>query len=250
MRSTQKVIKYVAMAFAILLTVGIITAIIEIISLFAGGIGGWNEADISEYKTFDYAIVETIKLDAHAGSYIIETGDVDEIQISYNRESIDVSMENDTTLKIKSDKFMFRGSNNEKIKIIIPKAMDLKKLDLDIGVGEIEVSNIETAIGKINLGVGSIKVKNSTMVEGSIDLGIGEINFTGRSDNLYLDNGIGEITATIIGNIDDYSVKADAGLGDETVNNNSSGNYSNSSAEKKIVADLGIGDIKITFQDE
>jgi len=238
------------MAFAILLTVGIITAIIEIISLFAGGIGGWNEADISEYKTFDYAIVETIKLDAHAGSYIIETGDVDEIQISYNRESIDVSMENDTTLKIKSDKFMFRGSNNEKIKIIIPKAMDLKKLDLDIGVGEIEVSNIETAIGKINLGVGSIKVKNSTMVEGSIDLGIGEINFTGRSDNLYLDNGIGEITATIIGNIDDYSVKADAGLGDETVNNNSSGNYSNSSAEKKIVADLGIGDIKITFQDE
>ena len=250
MSSAQKVIKYIAITFGIMLALGIVTAIIEVIFAVSGGFADFDDKTVDKSQKYDYAIVENIKMDVRTGNILVETGDTDEIEVRYNKNSIRVELKNDT-LRIESKSFFSIGGSRAKVKIIIPRDMELTKLDIELGVGEVSVDGVSCSTGRIDLGVGEITVKNSVMQDANLDLGIGDMEYAGDMINGRLDTGIGEVKIELAGNGQDYYIKADAGLGDEKINGKKfdEDDWKNLGASKKVTADCGIGDVRVTVNE-
>ena len=82
-----------------------------------------------------------------------------------------------------------------------------------------------------------------------LDTGIGEVNIraqiTGKSK---IDTGIGKTNLTLMGNKDDYQCTIDRGIGDLKIDNEkiSNGKYGN--GQNLIDFEIGIGAVNINFE--
>lgn len=278
MTSAQKIIKYVAMAFAIFLIVNIFSAIL--IGLYtlgnAFGLVNSNENTIMEdLKTISSEIYEisTLKIDLGYTNLHIKTGE--EFKVETNNPKISFS-ENNGSVVIKEEKnnWLSNGNNQESCLIIyIPEDMlDLDEIKLEAGAGEVTIDTLKTQGLYFNLGAGKVNIENITVTqEAEIDGGAGKIEIkSGKINNLDLDMGVGEtiLQAEItgksdidagIGNLDinlygekeNYKIDADKGIGSIKINNREVTGDSQvfGYGENYIKIDGGIGNITINFKE-
>ena len=267
MTAFQKIIKYLALAFAIFLSISIISGIcgaIFSISMFFGG----NESD---EMTSEYSVVNdvaSLSVNISAAELEINTGDKFAVETNHKYLKCE---EKDDILKISETRPLFAShSKGMKVILTIPKERIFDYVDVRAGAGTVTIDelssnmlNIELGAGKLTAqrlnalydaeidgGAGSVTIKDGNLCNADIDMGVGELNLTGElSGKSSIDYGIGETNLVLLGESDDYKIKLDKGIGKAFIDGKKMSDDSVFGAgENYIEIDGGVGELNIIFK--
>lgn len=270
MSQTQKIIKHCAVALALLLTFsifsGLFGAIFVVGSLFD---------DSKSYITYENVIdvkeksVKELEVELLSVKFIIrQSGDEfgisnsDYIEVKTTAGGIYITEKNRSLFEKRNDTvvlsipegFVFNEVSVEtgagKLEI---DGLQTKVLDLELGAGKIEFSNLEVFNeADIEGGAGAIEIKNSKFNDLTLDLGVGSFDFDGK---LYGENeinaGIGTVNMLFDGGLEDYKFDISKGIGKVTVGENVArdGDVFGTGINK-VSVDGGIGEIDIDFTEK
>ena len=275
MSQWQKVIKYMAIAFAIFLTVNIIGGIITAFACIVGvtGIAGQISSNSENMVNFSesYRGVEEIQIECKLSNLTIKEGAEFKVEAITGENKFECENKNGI-LKITEKEFSFLGNNisDSNITVYIPENAKLTnvkietgagkvkieklstdKLKLDLGAGSVKISdiNIEKET-RINGGVGKLEIENSTLNNLDLDCGVGEFKMTAKLiGNTDIDCGVGRLETNLIGKEEDYKISAKKGLGSFTINSKEIQNdttYGN--GENYIKIEAGVGSTVVRYK--
>ena len=269
MNTVQKVIKYLAMAFALFLSICIIGGIITGLAGVSFILSGANGEAAGEMQSYPVdRDISSLEIDLSAANLKIKSAD--KFSLESNHKYISVSCE-DGQLRIKETKKLFGVSSGGVTVILgIPDGFVFDGVSIDTGAGSVEIEALSADILKISLGAGEAKISNLTAnsradidggagemtIDGgrlnnlSLDMGVGELTLRSRIEGTSeLDYGVGETRLTLIGSREDYQIKLDRGLGEAKLEGESMGDTSVYGAgQNRIDIDGGVGAIKIDFE--
>ena len=277
MTTAQKVIKYIATAFAVFLIITIISAILSggyaLLNAF-GLIHTNNNIVTEDLKVISNEVKEisTLKLDLSFTNLEIKTGD--NFKVETNNSKITFT-NNNGSVKIKEENHNWLTNNNRVSNLIIYLPEDMISLDetkIETGAGNINIERLNTQSLYLELGAGDVKIENLTVTEeAKIDggvgrtelksckinslkanLGMGEFVFngilTGKSE---IDSGVGAINIDLIDNKKNYKIDVSKGLGNVTLDGQKLEiDKVYGTGENYLDIDGGIGEIKINFKEE
>lgn len=247
MSSTQKTIKYIAIAFGIFLAVNIIGGILIGISSLFGALLGIeflnNEVGESTITNFvqSYEQVEKLDIELSVSRFKIVEGDKFQVEASNTHKRFEVKQEgNKLKIKEKVKKIGILQGNNvsSDITLTIPKgtilkdvkiktgvgnttieALNTEDLDLEVGVGKLSGKQINAKNCDLKGGVGVIDLQQVQFGKLELQSGVGECILSGKiSENAEIEGGIGKIELSLIGNEDTYYIKAKTGIGSIHIN--------------------------------
>ena len=132
------------------------------------------------------------------------------------------------------------------IDIYVPEGMVFDRVDIDGGVGEHDIDYINAGELRLGGGIGKINIRDSRidrlkidggvgehiihgdMGELSIDGGVGVIKVSGSvARDIKISGGVGEIKLDMAGDINNYDVRADNGVGTIRINGEKASAYRN-----------------------
>ncbi len=284
MSSTQRVIKYCATAFAVLLAVGIITSIaglaFSVISVVSGGeisIGGWNGKTIDVSESFED--VKSLDIDNATGTLNIKIGETFKVDAENVSEKFEAKVNSSGKLTISEKSkhgflwFDFDGisSPNSKITVYLPADFVAKDVKIDTGAGNVTIEGLKSDTLLISAGAGNVKGSDMTAEEVKVDGGVGSVNLNHVNFNnvdfdcgvgslnldgylsgkTEIDCGVGSVNLDITGKLDDYDLNIDSGVGTVRLNGKKvSGSYNkDNDALNSIEVDGGVGDVNIDFME-
>ncbi len=268
MTTGQKIIKYLAILFAMMIIIniigGIASGLMGITSLFNGNKNA-NE-NVYVYTVEEINKVDNLKIDLKMSNLTIKSGETFSIQT--NNRHVKQNLSNET-LTIKENRHFNFSSNNDVI-ITIPVDKIFNKIDISMGAGNINSEDltslyldIDAGAGNITFnnlsvteefeldgGAGNITVNNSQVKNLDLDNGVGEFKFSGylfgKSE---MDMGVGNASLYLNSDIKEYNFYVDKGIGNITINDlKVSDGYKVSNDEniKSIKIDGGVGNITIS----
>lgn len=282
MSTSQKAIKYVAQAFAILLAVTIISAIgslvVNVISSVTGHsfIGNRNTINLTK----DFENVRSLKIDHSFGNLTIKSGDTFRVEAKNVSEDFraEVSPSGTLTLDENNSRVSFMwfnfsgfGSFKSHTTVYLPEDFTAKLVELDTGAGNVTIEDLATETLMLNAGAGNIKGSNVLANGVEIDGGVGNItlskvlfkdaNINSGVGNLKLsgqlvgenkiDGGVGSVHLNLNGEEEDYNIKVESGIGKIRLNGEKiSREYqSRKGTDNSIYVNAGLGDVRINFDD-
>lgn len=272
----QKVIKYLAIAFAIALIVGIITTIVRVVSSIPLTLKiGKNNSDsnnIIETSTdFENGNVASLDIDIALSDLTIKKGEY--LKVESSNKNIQCKQDKQK-IKIEERKNNWFLINNKREELIVyvPENLQFDIVNINTGAGKVNIEILNTKVLKMDLGAGETSIRNINVTEkAKIATGGGKVNINeARINELKCDLGIGatEISAKLLGDTkigtgigslkldvfgkkEEYKTKINKGLGNVTVDGKKvSDNEVVGNGENKIDIDGGIGEIKINFRGE
>lgn len=271
MSKTQRVIKYLALAFATFLIIIILSAVLSgfyFISLIF-------ESGTKDDKSYSDNITSSCNLNSNITyldidlSYIdlnIETGE----DFSINSNAYIKCNTTDDKITISEKKKINFSKANKTLVISIPSNYKFKFVDIDTGVGKVNINSITTDKLELDLGTGVAVIDNLNSYNTSIDSGAGKVEIksgnignldfdiaTGKVDitafisgNSKIDSGIGQLNLNLLGKSNDYRLMINKGIGSIKLNNSElSDNSTIGNGVNHIDIDGGIGNINIKIAD-
>lgn len=207
MTTTQKIIKYLAIAFALFLVISIFSIIFGLSREIISSINNDKKESelLEEYTTISNNVnnIESFKIDISNDDIEIKEGE--KFEVKTNDPDVKFYHEN-SKVKIKSDKtFSWHLSNSSRGTIIIylPNEFNISELDLNLGAGKIDIDKIFVETLLMDLGAGTMTTKEINVYEkATINGGAGNINiYSGTINNLNLKLGAGNasIESDLIG---------------------------------------------------
>lgn len=197
MTTTQKIIKSLAIAFALFLVISIFSIIFGLSREIISSINNDKKESelLEEYTTISNNInnIESFKIDISNDDIEIKKGE--KFEVKTNDPDVKFYHEN-SIVKIKSDKtFSWHLSNSSRGTIIIylPNEFNISELDLNLGAGKIDIDKIFVETLLMDLGAGTMTAKEINVNEkATINGGAGNINiYSGTINNLNLKLGAG-----------------------------------------------------------
>ena len=197
MTTTQKIIKYLAIAFALFLVISISSIIFGLSREIISSINNDKKESelLEEYTTISNNVynIESFKIDISNDDIEIKEGE--KFEVKTNDPDVKFYHEN-SKVKIKSDKtFSWHLSNSSRGTIIIylPNEFNISELDLNLGAGKIDIDKIFVETLLMDLGAGTMTAKEINVYEKAmINGGAGNINInSGTINNLNLKLGAG-----------------------------------------------------------
>lgn len=268
MTAFQKVIKYLAMAFAIFLTVSIIGGILSAIGLFGGLFGGDSVLEDAKVYTVSDSITE-LDIRINAADFSIRQAET--FSVESNLKHLTVK-ENDGVLTVEETKRFGITYTDAMLVLYVPEGTVFEKVDITTGAGVVSVDTLSADSLMLEFGAGEVKIdsltanKNAEIKGGAgkititgtslrdldLEMGVGQLDLTaavlGNSD---FDLGIGESNITLIGSKEDYTVDAEKGIGNITADGESvSGSTDIGNGENSIAISGGIGAINLVFAEK
>jgi hypothetical protein len=160
------------------------------------------------------------------------------------------------------------------VTVTIPKDFVAKNVTIKIGAGELNLEELEAANCELKVGAGSISVQQlKTTEEANLDVGAGDIDISnletfnadfdcglGSIDvsgeifgDVTADCGMGEIAMDLVGNEEDYNYYINVGMGNVTLNDDefsfiASRTIRNDNAIGTFDLKCGMGSIDINIQ--
>lgn len=267
MTTFQKIIKYLALAFAIFLSISIIGGICS--ALFtASYLFGANKEEgivINQAIGGDFS---SISVNLSAAELEIKTGDKFAVETNHKYLKCE---EKDEILKIGETKPPF-ASNPKGMKVILTIPQDKifdyvdiragagtvtidelssNMLNIDLGAGELTAQILDASDkAEIDGGAGSVTISDGRLNNADIDMGVGELNLTSElSGKSSIDYGVGETNLVLIGEEDYYKIELDKGIGEAFMDGKKMSDDSVYGAGKNFIEiDGGIGELNITFK--
>lgn len=271
MNSVQKVIKYLAMAFAIFLSVcmigGILTALAGLSYLFSGK----EDSPVGDMQTYSVTgEIASLELELSGAELIIQTAEQFSVESNHNNISVQV---HSGKLSIDEAKKPFPFYPKGVTVILnIPEGFVFDDASIETGAGKVEIEGLSADVLELSLGAGEAKIKNLTAnsrakidggagaltVDGGtlrnlkLNMGVGALTLKSRiQGESSLDYGIGETNLTLLGSREDYQIELDKGIGGARLEGaEMQDNSVYGAGPNKIEIDGGIGAIKITFSNE
>jgi DUF4097 and DUF4098 domain-containing protein YvlB len=261
MTRTQKIIKYIAMAFASLLAVGIIGGIVSVVSLLTIA----DEDDVAKELT-TYQITSTVTsldVEVDAGDLTIKQGDTFAVESNLRRLTV---REENGRLIIRNKEERLRVDRAAVLTVYLPiqalnqvrittgagrltvDALMAEVLELEFGASEVMFGSL-TATRKADIdgGAGKITIGGGKLCDLSLNMGVGQLNLTGELiGDCEMDLGVGETNITLLGNKEDYALDIEKGLGSVSVEGTDATRFGNGS--NRIDIDGGVGAIRIDFE--
>lgn len=197
MTTTQKIIKYLAIAFALFLVISIFSIIFGLSREIISSINNDKKESelLEEYTIISNNVnnIESFKIDIFNDDIEIKEGETFEVKT--NDPDVKFYHEN-SKVKIKSDKtFSWHLSNSSRGTIIIylPNEFNISELDLNLGAGKIDINKIFVETLLMDLGAGTMTAKEINVYEkATINGGAGNINiYSGTINNINLKLGAG-----------------------------------------------------------
>lgn len=197
MTTTQKMIKYLAIAFALFLVINIFSIIFGLSREIISSINNDKKESelLEEYTTISNNVnnIESFKIDISNDDIEIKKGE--KFEVKTNDPDVKFYHEN-SKVKIKTDKtFSWHLSNSSRGTIIIylPNEFNISELDLNLGAGKIDIDKIFVETLLMDLGAGTMTAKEINVYEkATINGGAGNINiYSGTINNLNLKLGAG-----------------------------------------------------------
>ena len=272
MSSSQKVIKNLAIALGIFLTIFIISMIIGgiylITSVFSIKSDNSIDKEINTLWMQNNENVISLDIDIKFSNLTIKNGD--KFLVESNNKNIKYKY-NNSSLEVEEIKYnLFNNSDVGEVIITIPSNIRLDSVDIDNGAGSLNIENINANKFNLDLGAGITVIDNIIVDSADIDSGAGKfiIKF-GKINNLDFDMGAGtaEITSIITGNnqinsgvgnlkinlidnIENYKIKINKGIGKVEIDNKEvSDNKIVGTGLNFINISGGIGTIAVNFME-
>ena len=119
------------------------------------------------------------------------------------------------------DQFSIGGSSYSEIIVYVPRDMELEGIDVDLGAGELEVSDIIVGTCDMDMGAGNVVMTDVVCDTLDVDCGAGNFTFTGSiKKSGDFDMAAGNLDMTL-DNYDDCNFKIEAALGHVKVGDDS-----------------------------
>ena len=224
MTTAQKVIKYIATAFAVFLIITIISLILSgsYALLSAFGLIHTNKNIITDdLKVISSEVneVSTLKIDLACTNLDIKTGNSFKVETNNSKITFE---EKDDSVKIKEENRNWLNNNNSESNLIIYIPEDMIAIDetkIETGAGKINIENLNTQSLYLELGAGDVYLENviatgDTKIDGGVgktelksceinnlkaNLGMGEFVFNGKLiGKSEIDSGVGAINIKLM----------------------------------------------------
>lgn len=267
MSSAQKVIKYLAIAFAISLIVSIFIGIYQAIGTTYGVLTnstGEDRPNVNNYPNLSNILI----VDIGASQLKIEEGEY--LKVESNNKYITSFQENNKLFVKEKSHGIFKTKGNEEVIIYVPKDMIFNKVYISNGAGKINIENItaydlelELGAGKINIerittynstdiqgGAGEVTINNAKLNNLDLDVGVGKFTLNASiTGNSKIDAGVGQLNINLLDSKDNYSIYTETGIGSAKIDGYPVKDESiYGIGNSKIDIEGGIGSINITFK--
>ena len=190
MTTAQKVIKYLALSFAIFLIVTIISGILGALYALSGVLGLQKEdkkiKDEMSMINFENSEVATLDIDVAFTNLIIKTGDV--LLAETNNEDINCKQNNQNLQINEKQHSLFSGNDKGDLIIYIPENLEFEKVKINAGIGSLELNilgNKKIYTIKADKGIGSIKIDGKEVAD--------DVTYGDGKNTIKIDGGIGSI---------------------------------------------------------
>ncbi len=275
MNSAQKIIKYLAIAFAVFLIGVVFSAIVGagvVVGRIFAGTEQFNDVDWSDVTSVgDFSTYENfsgLRLELKATSLRVERGE--KFEILADGTDVKVHQGGDV-LYITEERDWFDWFDSGQLKIKLPEGKKLTEFVLDAGAGKVEIDGLKTERLDLGLGAGRVELQNviathdakidggagylslteSRLKDLDLDMGAGKVEIEaellGRSE---IDAGVGHLVLNLYGREEDYRIKVNKGLGAIKFNGSEiSDGSTRGDGEHEIKIDGGVGAIDITTRD-
>lgn len=269
MTTAQKIIKYLALAFAAFLIINIIGAIMVGIFTAAFALGVLKPSSNSQYlqeitTNIEEGKIATLNINVEATNVKIKTGDL--FKAESNNSKI-TCKQNNNQLVIKEKHEWFNYKNNSELIIYIPENLKFEAVKIDTGAGKVNIDKLQTESLSFNMGAGEVQIKNlvvekeakisggagkAEITSGSIknlklDVGVGKFTLTSKlSGTNDIDAGVGKLDINLTDGLENYTIKASKGIGSILIDGKEIAEdekYGNGDTYIKV--DGGIGEINI-----
>lgn len=261
MTSSQRVVKYAAIALAILIILSMISGVVWLFrNVFQIGIFNVYDNTPLSSETYDLDNYKNININVGASTLTIKSCDNSTLEIT---ENIKYQVTNEELI-IKDENRRYNKNSHITLCITNPTVFD--NVIIDGGAGNISISNLEAKQVKFELGAGNVtidnitslksfkldggagdvKIFNALMTNADIDMGVGNFTINGiLSGDADIDMGVGNLDITLTDGLENYKFDVDKGIGDIKIDGikKSSGVYGTGSTLVQI--DGGVGNIKI-----
>lgn len=276
MTTVQKIIKYIALGFAVFLIVTIISAILSgghaLLSAF-GLIKSNNNQITEDLKVISSEVKEvaTLKIELACTNLEIKTGN--SFKVETNNPKITFEEQNGS-VKIEEKNLNWFSKNNVSSNLIIyvpEDMMDIDETKIEAGAGKINIEKLNTQSLYLELGAGDVHIENvmitqETKIDGGVgktelksceinnlkaDLGMGQFVFSGKlTGKSEIDSGVGAINIELMDNKKNYTVDVSKGLGNVTLDGQKlEMDKVYGTGENYLDIDGGVGEIKIDFKE-
>lgn len=272
MKPFQKVIKYIAIAFAIFLIVTIVSTTLAGFYAISGilGLKKANEIKSEDIKGIEFLEknINRFEIDLAYSNLTIKKGETLKVETNNNRVKC---RQKNSEIEIKEEKYnWFFNNENLDVIIYIPETLNLKEVEINNGAGEINIEYLhieelefELGAGKTNIdnlivtrdcningGAGKVDILSGLINNLDLDMGVGEVNLssilTGKND---IDAGVGNVNIDLLNGKENYTIRVNKGIGTVKIDGNSlsDGEVFGNGANYMEV-DGGIGNIKVEFK--
>ncbi len=265
MTQAHKIIKYLAIALALFIVVGIVSGVVSIGSLIFGQEPTILTEDM--VQTVFEGDITALKIDVIATSLTIVTGD--EIKVETNNPKVKSSLKNGI-LTVKEEGIRGKLSVNSdmgSLVVTVPEAL-LSEVEISTGAGKVDIEYIVTeklsfdfgagAVtveqlyvsdeAEIDCGAGKVTVKGGSIAGLDLDMGVGEVEITsalkGRNE---ISCGVGNLKLNLAGDQNDYKMTLSKGIGAVSVAGKSMSDGTYGDGDTYLDIDGGVGNIKIDF---
>lgn len=97
--------------------------------------------------------------------------------------------------------------------------LNINKFSLEVGAGSTSLTNITSLDTSITGGAGKIEIKNSNLTNLDMETGVGSTSIEGKLlGKNRIECGVGSVRLNLNGNIEDYTIKTEKGIGSIKIN--------------------------------
>lgn len=269
MTALQKIIKQLALFFAVVLIVLIVGGIVRVLGVFFES----PEQDSVTKESTTYTVSDAVtSLDILINAANLTIRDADTFSVESNLKHLTVKEENGVLI-IEEDRKTVWGMTygNASLIIGIPKDTEFQKvavvtgagklsvgtlraqtLQLELGAGEADIQSLTaTTSADIDGGAGKLAVHNGSLTNLDLDMGVGQLTLTSSLlGDCELDMGIGKSNVTLLGDKAQYAVSVEKGLGNLTVDGKNVSDFGSfGNGTNKVEIDGGVGAIQVQFSE-
>lgn len=275
MSSAQKIIKTLAIVFAIFLIVNICSAILWGISILTGAFAFQNytgnkvetiaQETITEIEKSEQ--IKELKIKTEITNLEIKQGNEFKIEKYNTTKALKYKVSGNTLTIEENSNFNWFQENNARVVLTIPEDTMFKNIRIETGAGETKIAGLKTEKLKLNIGVGrttisdliannadinggagSLTMENSILKDLDFDMGVGKSVIGGEiQGNSKIKCGVGKLELNLKDTFENYTIRVETGLGSIQLNGeNCSDNSTYGNGDNKIKLEGGVGAVEIT----
>lgn len=273
MYTAQRVIKGLAVGFAIFLIGVIFSSLIGAGMLVTTIFGIWDDGQTTTQAPESSAVTSVVedfdelRIDVETARIEIVQGERFELVAD---EKIARVQQTGKVLRVEEDSNWWSswGGDENWVKVVLPRGVELNKVVLDAGAGTVTIDKLiaeevelnlgagRTEIGnlavqrkaKIESGAGVLEVKNGKIQNLDLEMGAGKVDLKARLlGKSEIEAGLGQLSLTLVGENDDYNVTVDQGIGGLNLDGVS---LNNTKGENRVEVDGGVGVINLRLIEE